>query len=853
MPDRDNTNSITIPALSLVALIGASGSGKSTFARAHFRPTETLSSDEYRAMVGDDPNDQTVTREAFDALHYVAGLRLKLGRLVVVDATNVQQQARASLVHLARAHDVLPVAIVLNLDERVCVGRNRQRADRQLGAHVVRNHVSLLRKSLRGLEREGFRQVHILSTPEAIANVRVERVPLWPDRRGESGPFDIIGDLHGCYDELCDLLGRLGYQDDDAHGMRHPEGRRVIFLGDLVDRGPKVIETARLAMRMVAAEQALCVPGNHDEKLKRYLEGRHVQVRHGLETTAAQLDALPPDERAAFSRDFRQFADGLISHYVLDGGRLVVAHAGMKAEYQGRASSRVREFALYGETTGEMDEFGLPVRADWAADYRGAASVIYGHTPVYEPRWLNNTLNIDTGCVFGGRLTALRWPERELVSVPSRETYARSKRPLLPTAPEETADDTLPRIEDVLGKQIVQTSLLGNVIVEEDRTAAALEVMSRFAADPRWLIYLPPTMSPSETSTRPDLLEHPDEAFAYYRRMRIERAVCEEKHMGSRAVLVLCKDGETAARRFSMPSDGTPGAVYTRTGRPFFAPELERELVERLIRALDATGCWERYATDWICLDAELLPWSAKAQSLLREQYAPVAAAGTAALAVAVESAEAGLARGLPMEGLLERLRARREDIERYGEVYARYCWEVEGLHGLRVAPFHLLATEGTTYFDRDHLWHLAELARLAEVEPLFMPTGHRVVRLEDGEECAAAIGWWEELTARGGEGMVVKPLDFVARGTHGVIQPAMKCRGREYLRLIYGPDYTEPANLERLRKRGLSAKRTLALREFALGVEALERFTRREPLWRTHQAVFAVLALESEPVDPRL
>jgi protein phosphatase len=522
--------------------------------------------------------------------------------------------------------------------------------------------------------------------------------------------------------------------------------------------------------------------------------------------------------------------------------------------YQGRASGRVREFALYGETTGEMDEFGLPVRADWAADYRGAASVVYGHTPVHEARWLNNTINIDTGCVFGGKLTALRWPERELVSVPARDTYAHSKRPLRPAAsPTEEADDTLPRIEDVLGKQIVQTSLLGNVIVEEDRAAAALEVMSRFAVDPRWLIYLPPTMSPSETSAQPGLLEHPDEAFAYYRRMRVERVICEEKHMGSRAVVVLCKDGETAASRFGMPGDGTPGGVYTRTGRPFLAPALARELVERLVRALDAAGCWERYATDWLCLDAEILPWSAKAQSLLREQYAPVAVAGSAALAAAVESVEAGQARGLPLEALLERLRIRREDIARFAEAYGRYCWEVDGLDGLRVAPFHLLATEGATYFDRDHLWHLSELARLAEVEPLFLPTAHRVVNLADAEECAAAVAWWEDLTARGGEGMVVKPLDFVTRGARGVIQPAMKCRGREYLRLIYGPDYTEPANLERLRKRGLNAKRTLALREFALGVEALERFTRREPLWRTHQAVFAVLALESEPVDPRL
>ncbi|HKW22283.1 MAG TPA: polynucleotide kinase-phosphatase, partial [Ktedonobacterales bacterium] len=196
---------------------------------------------------------------------------------------------------------------------------------------------------------------------------------------------------------------------------------------------------------------------------------------------------------------------------------------------------------------------------------------------------------------------------------------------------------------------------------------------------------------------------------------------------------------------------------------------------------------------------------------------------------------------------------ARQDDIARYAEAYRRYCWETAGLEGMRLAPFHLLATEGRTYFDRDHLWHMAELAQLSEADPLFLATNHRAVNVLDETECAEAAAWWEAATGAGSEGMVVKPLDFIVRGSRGLVQPALKTRGREYLRIIYGPDYTEPANLERLRLRGLRSKRALAVREFALGVESLERFIRREPLWRVHQAVFAVLALESEPVDPRL
>jgi protein phosphatase len=850
-----------IPDLCLVALIGPTGSGKSTFAARHFKPTEVLSSDTFRGIIGDDPNDQSVTAAAFDALHYIAGLRLGLRRLVVVDATSVKPQDRAALVRTAREHDVLPVAFVLNIDERICVERNKARPDRQLGQRVVHNHVQQLRRGMRGLQREGFRYVYYLNSPEEVDAVTITRTPLWTDRRSEASPFDIIGDLHGCYDELLELLAQLGYQADAETGMRHPDGRRAIFVGDLVDRGPKVVETVNLARRMVAAGQALCVPGNHDVKLARYLKGKSkkMQISHGLAESIAQIEALPEAERASWRRDYLAFADALVSHYVLAGGDLVVAHAGMKEAFQGRASGRVRDFALFGETTGETDEFGLPIRYNWAADYRGRAAVVYGHTPVPEADWLNNTINIDTGCVFGGKLTALRWPERELVSVAAHEVYAQPVRPLA-TSDDAAANtvgqatDTLLRIEDVVGKQLVSTRLAGNVIVEENQAAAALEVMSRFALDPRWLIYLPPTMSPSETSRQPEWLEYPTEAFSYFRGQGVPRVVCEEKHMGSRAVVVLCRDQAAAARRFGIGDSPASGACYTRTGRRFFEDDaLDTAFITRLSDALTAAGFWERFSTDWACLDAELLPWSAKAQGLLREQYAPVAAAGQASLAMALASAEAAQAQTAGVMPLIERLRVRQEDIARYADAYRRYCWETDGLEGVRLAPFHLLATEGHTYFDRDHLWHMSELAQLAEADPLFLTTNYRAVNVLDEAECAEAAAWWEAATTEGSEGMVVKPLDFIVRGSRGLVQPALKIRGREYLRIIYGPDYTEPANLERLRLRGLRSKRALAVREFALGVESLERFIRREPLWRVHQAVFAVLALESEPVDPRL
>jgi protein phosphatase len=844
---------ITVPELALVLLIGPSGSGKSTFAANHFLPTEVLSSDFCRGLVSDDENDQAATKDAFEVLQFIAAKRLAAGRLTVVDATNVQPEARKPLVALAREYDVLPTAIVFNLPERLCQDRNRDRPDRDFGGHVIRRQSEQLRRSLKYLGKEGFRHVAVLRSPEDVEAAVVERQPTWTNRRVEHGPFDIIGDVHGCFAELVALLRELGWQvSEEELTARHPEGRQAVFLGDLVDRGPAVAAVIRLVMSMVESGAALCVPGNHDIKLVRALRGRDVKLAHGLAESLAQLE----DEPGEFKGHAAEFLDKLVSHFVLDDGNLVVAHAGMRERFQGRASRRVRDFALFGETTGETDEFGLSVRYDWAQEYRGHAIVAYGHTPVPEAVWVNGTINIDTGCVFGGRLTALRYPERELVSVPALQVYYEPLKPLVPAAPDQAQDRDggFLDIDDVRGKRIVETRLHGKVTIREENATAALEVMSRWALDPRWLIYLPPTMSPSETSRVDGLLEHPAEALAYYRKQGVGQVVCEEKHMGSRAIFIICR-GEAAARVAFGASDGEIGVCYTRTGRRFFGNgALEAEVLVRLQGAITAAGWWDELKTDWICLDSEVMPWSAKAQELLKEQYAAVGAAATAALPAAVEALELAKQRGVDSDGVLDRFRKREHTAAAYVEAYRRYSWVVESVDDMRVAPFHLLASSGKTYVDQDHVWHMERLRQLAAADPkLFVATSFMEVELEDPASEEVATTWWEEMTTRGGEGMVVKPKSFIARGKRGLVQPAVKCRGSEYLRIIYGPDYTAPENLERLRERSLGTKRSMALREFALGIEALERFARGDPLYRVHECAFGVLALESEPVDPRL
>ncbi|MFD9402491.1 polynucleotide kinase-phosphatase [Streptomyces sp. NPDC060011] len=837
---------LPVTDLSLVVLIGASGSGKSTFARRHFKPTEIISSDFCRGLVADDENDQSASGDAFDVLHYIAGKRLAAGRRTVVDATSVQQDSRRQLVELARKHDVLPIAIVLDVPEEVCAERNAARTDRAgMPRRVIQRHIRELRRSLRQLEREGFRKVHVLRGVADVENASVVTEKRFNDLTHLTGPFDIVGDIHGCAAELETLLGKLGYVDG-----AHPEGRTAVFVGDLVDRGPDTPGVLRRVMSMVGSGDALCVPGNHENKLGRYLKGRKVQHTHGLAETIEQLDA----QSDAFRSSVREFVDGLVSHYVLDGGRLVVCHAGLPEKYHGRTSGRVRSHALYGDTTGETDEFGLPVRYPWAEDYRGRAAVVYGHTPVPTATWLNNTICLDTGAVFGGKLTALRWPERELVDVPAEQVWYEPAKPLATEAPGGHEGRPLD-LADVYGRRAVETRHAGRVAVREENAAAALEVMSRFAVDPRLLPYLPPTMAPTATSHVEGYLEHPAEAFAQYKEDGVERVVCEEKHMGSRAVALVCRDADVARERFGV--DGPTGSLYTRTGRPFFDDAaVTEEILGRVRAAATEAGLWEELDTDWLLLDAELMPWSLKASGLLRNQYAAVGAASGAVFPGALSALEGAAARGIDVGDLLSRQRERAVDAAAFTDAYRRYCWTTDGLDGVRLAPFQILAVQGRSLAALPHDGQLALIDRLVEHDGtgLLQTTRRLFVDTGDPESVRAGVDWWLEMTGRGGEGMVVKPAGALVRSEKGrLVQPGIKCRGREYLRIIYGPEYTRPENLTRLRGRFLNHKRSLALREYALGLEALDRLAEGEPLWRVHESVFATLALESEPVDPRL
>ncbi len=747
---------LQIPELCLVVLVGASGSGKSTFARAHFKPTEIISSDTCRAWVSDDELDQSATADAFDVVHFIAAKRLERGKLTVIDATNVQPEARKVLIRLAKSQNVLATAIVLNVPERVCQERNDTRTDRRIPPQAISRQCQNLRQSLRDLKREGFRHTFVL-TPDQLADVRFERTKLWTDKRDDHGPFDIIGDLHGCDIEFKELLGMLGYVEDPAARYRHPEGRKALFVGDLVDRGPGVIEVLDIARAMVESGTALCVCGNHDEKFLRWLNGKHISVTHGVQESINQVESLPAETRDEWKRTTAKFLDSLISHYVLDGGKLVVAHAGITEKLQGRASGHVREFCLYGDTSGELDDDGLPIRRDWAADYRGAATVVYGHTPQASANWINNTINIDTGCVFGGELTALQWPEREIVSVIAKATYRESPRAFKAPDPPKVEiaspfdlllSDVYPTQEVSSGNRRVTTRLAGNILIQRANSAAALEIMSRFAVDPRWIVYLPPTMSPCQTQAEGPFLEHPDGAFKYFRDEGITNLICEEKHMGSRAVIVICKNSEAAYRRFGITVQDAIGECYTRTGRRFLDEPVRTLFLSKVQAAMTATGFWETHSTDWAVIDAEIMPWNTKAQGLLREQYAPVGAAANASLTELDRLISKAKSRGVVIDD--SEIATRRDAVTRYIDSYRAYCWPTHRLEGVKVAPFHLLATEGAVHTDKDHAWHLYALSAMCDADPvLFKKTDTINVNLADESSVQAVTAWWLEKTAK--------------------------------------------------------------------------------------------------------
>ena len=861
-----------LPHAGIVLLVGPSNTGKTTLLNQLIQEnqilaSEVVSSDQFRVLVSNiefiswsgrqkDESDalfheyQQISGAAFDAMDYVVSKRCKLNKLTFIDATHLREEEHEKYLQLGKKYHVPVIAIVLNISETELLRRDAER-DFPRGRNRIKQQYQHFKNALRFIKKKPYRRVYLLGEDELeVLNISRLENPLFIEL---VNGIDFIGDIHGCYEEFLEILTKLGYQENEEGYYIHPEGRKILSLGDVMSRGPRSIETLQFFQKHVAAGHAYMIDSNHGWKIARWLDGENVTMAHGDENVAAEFEEYERKYGTEATEELKEQLKTLLieakSHYIIrkNGVNAAVAvHAGIKDHYIGKKSGRISDFCRYGDNEG-LDENGKPIRKDWSIHHNSSELILWGHDPKPQPLLVNHTLNIDQGVVFGGSLTAYRYPEKQFVSVKAKQDYA--KVPDNPLKEWERTRLDPPNIMKFVDGYSVLTENYGEIMIYDDGVKPALDDLSHYTRALEEIVYLPPTMSPTPKASRLEgYLEHPMEAFEYYQSNGVETMVVEKKHMGSRGILFLFKNKEVAKDYIDRETVGT---IYTRTGRAFFKKDLEEQMVSVLNEDLVKSGYFETHNTDFVLLDAEILPWNLKAKDLILNQYAHVGEMALLDRSKLKDSLQQAVESGKDVQRWLKEIESGIDNARVFNEVYQKYCWETEGIEGIQIAPFHTLAHSTETFFDKPHIWHMEKNKEFSGISRLFMETEYRVVNDEDSMK--AAIEWWEEITEEGHEGFVVKPDAFITRHKGKLLQPAIKVRGRKYLHIIYGMDYLLPENLSRLKKRNPGKKQRNALKEFALGVEAVNRFVKRESLERVHECVLGVLALEAEPIDPRL
>ncbi|MBM7663592.1 polynucleotide kinase-phosphatase [Solibacillus kalamii] len=855
-----------LPNGAIVLLIGPSNSGKTTLLRSlvdsdQLIESEIISSDYYRRLVADidfidlssvSKNDediiyeeyQRISEQAFHALHTIVEARAKLNRVSIIDATNLRAFERAKYFEIAKRNHVPVLALILNIPKEQLLARDVLRGNPR-GRKRVLQQFNTLKYELKAIKKEPFAKIYKVDDE----SVEIVREPNKLYLEIESG-FDIIGDIHGCYDEMLVLLKDLGYeQRGDVY--IHPAGRRLISVGDIMSRGPKSIETMQFWLNQIEAGLSFMTDSNHGWKIARWLDGKNVSLNHGDELVQQEFTEYEKEhgEEAAEALKER-FASMLLkapSHYILTKNKItkaVVTHAGIKDHYIGKESKRISDFCRYGDIQ-QTDSSSKPVRGDWFSQHKTSELIIWGHDVKVQPFKANRTINIDQGVVFGGELTAFQYPEQTLRSVKAFANYAGTEdNPILEA---ENKRFSPPNAAQFLNGYAVHTTSGEQIAIPKENAMAAMDTFSHYTLPLEQVIYIPPTMSPTpQTAALPDYLEHPAEAFNYYKKNGIQKMIAEKKHMGSRAVIFIAKNREVAKKLINSDS---LGYITTRTGRAFFEKLQQQQMVGKIHAELMAKNYFERFNTSFVLMDAEILPWNLKAHRLIDQQYETVAENALMDRYKLIEKLKA--TKHVDVTSWLEEYTDKYKNAARFDAVFKNYCWPTNELSGIQIAPFHILAHSSSTNFHQSHSWHMQMNAHLAENSSLFIATEYRVIESElDKQE---VINWWQDMTENGHEGIVIKPFDFLAYHKGKLLQPAIKVRGREYLRIIYGMDYTDEAIMKKLKQRNPSRKMKNALLEFKLGLEGISRFVSLESSNRVHECALATLALESDTTDPRL
>ncbi len=839
--EKESTTHKSISAPALVVVSGSGASWRARFIHQLFLDLECVSVEAVQQWIPKDPNSDHPGQdpEVEEIFHSLVGLRLKRNQMTVVDIEGRSRNFRNELIRLAKRYHLTPAWFFLDSGKSAKEGSFEKKA-----------------------RQEGFRDVWIVD-PSRLEELELKRLPARTILTHWTGPFDVIGDVHGCFEELLSLLKRLGYRwQGDPWKPEAEAGLRLlsdprrfpVFVGDLVDRGPYPVETIKLVMHLCRTGQAGAAPGNHDEKLARALDG--VRFKKVDEDFTRTLDSVRANGKE-FGESIRDWVRSLPSHLVLDGGRLVVAHAGSKESHHGRDSRNIREFSLYGATTGELDEHGLPERLNWAADYAGSAWVVYGHTPGAEPKWENRTVNIDTGCAYGGYLTALRFPEMETVSEPAKKEYAVSKRPLplnhqLKSQPSQENFEGNAGIKNewfdipfvTLRKsqkwetfrtlKEVDTGRRGIISLREDKVRTAIDWLKSNGALAEDDFLLTPSLVATDANPHDQPLECPASAFRYLKHNKSRKAVCVP-WIPIPSIVFKCSKGQ-----------GGSGSGFE------FGPRFQT--------ALEASGFWERVKAESAIFECEIIQ-SELVDSLWEgiDGQGRIKQLGDAALSGAgmiLEQFHRAAENGLHLDSLVSEYQKRRKRYEGFVHWIQRVQANFIEEKSIQLKQLRLLATDKVVVaeqsFDQQEALLGYETLQAADRE-LFVDRGVRMVDLHNQEDVEEAVEAWKQAADQGGFGWRVSPVEGAPPGRRGWIQPALKCRGPEALRLVYGLDYTREDQMEIVLKRNLTACRTQAAREWALALEWLRRWVGREPIWRRHECLVGMMAVRAEPTDPRL
>lgn len=857
---------IQLPKGAIVLCIGPSNSGKSTLLgklvnNQQILHSEIVSSDTYRELVADidfidfstvhsEEQDvlyedyQRISTEAFNLLYAAVEARAKLNKVTFVDATNLRSFERAKYFEIAQKQHVPIFALIFDISKSELLIRDEKRLQPR-GKKRITQQINTMNYELKAIKKEPFHKLFVWRGEE----LNITRKPSLHELELGNG-FDILGDIHGCYDEMLELITQLGYvKQGDVY--IHPEGRRLLSAGDVMSRGPKSIATMLFWLRQIEAGLSYMTDSNHGWKIARWLRGQSVSLNHGDEYVAEEFEQYEKhhgkEATEALKARFAKMLLAAPSHYILTKNnvrKVVITHAGIKDHYIGKQSKRILDFCRYGDIQ-RIDEQGKPIRADWFVEHKTSELIVWGHDPKIKPFKANRTLNIDQGVVFGGQLTAFRYPEQTLVAVTAHKNYVGNENnPLVEAKSKRFAN---PKASHFMNGFIVHTKAGDDVTIPKEKALAALDTFSHHTLPIEQVVYIPPTMSPTpQTSSLPGYLEHPTEAFNYYKKNGVTQMIAEKKHMGSRAVIFIAKNESITKELLNTE---TLGIITTRTGRAFFDAQLQQEMVVAIHQELLAKNYFEKFETDFVLMDAEILPWNLKAHGLIDKQYANVSDQALMDRQMLLSKLLATT--HVDVSSWIDEYTHKVKNAARFDAVYQNYCWPTKDLKGIQIAPFHILAHSQTTNFDQPHTWHMEMNAFLSENSSLFIATEYRLINNEQDEE--EVIQWWKDMTEHGHEGIVIKPLNFIEERKGKMLQPAIKVRGREYLRIIYGMDYTDETQLKQLKKRNPSRKMKNALLEFKLGLEGIQRFVHFESSARVHECVLATLALESEGIDPRL